>query len=225
MKRLGNEDFFTALIHTFIDRRHDILVELGEHLYMSMFAIVVATFISVPLGVILSRKRKLAEPVITITALFQTIPSIALLAFMITIPFLGIGKTSAIVALTIYALLPILRNTYTGLVGVDESIVEAGRGMGMTNNQILLKIRLRLALPVIMAGLRTSAVITIGVTTLAAWIGAGGLGVLIDTGLGTLRKDLILAGAIPAALLALVFDALLRWVEKLATPRGLRKNS
>lgn len=222
---MGNENFLTALIHTFISRRQDILVELGEHLYMSLFAIVVATFISVPLGVFLSRKRKFAEPIITITALFQTIPSIALLAFMITIPFLGIGKTSAVVALTIYALLPILRNTYTGLIGVDESVVEAGRGMGMTNNQILLKIRLRLALPVIMAGLRTSAVITIGVTTLAAWIGAGGLGVLIDTGLGTLRKDLILAGAIPAALLALAFDGLLRWVEKLATPRGLRKNS
>lgn len=222
MKRLGNENLFTALIHTFIDRRHQILVEVGEHLYMSLFAIVLATVISVPLGIFLSRKRKLAEPIITIAALFQTIPSIALLAFMITIPFLGIGKKSAIVALTIYALLPILRNTYTGLIGVEESVVEAGRGMGMTNNQILLKIRLRLALPIIMAGLRTSAVITIGVTTLAAWIGAGGLGFLIDTGLGTLRKDLILAGAIPAAVLALVFDGVLRWVEKLATPRGLR---
>ncbi|HET7615353.1 MAG TPA: ABC transporter permease [Bacillales bacterium] len=210
-------------IHTLIERRHEIWVALEEHLYMSLFAIVVATLISVPLGVFLSRKRKLAEPIITVTALFQTIPSIALLAFMITIPFLGIGKDSAIVALTIYALLPILRNTYTGLIGVDESIVEAGRGMGMTNNQILLKIRLRLALPVIMAGLRTSTVITIGVTTLAAFIGAGGLGTLINIGLGMLRKDLILAGAIPAALLALIFDGFLRWVEKIATPRGLRK--
>lgn len=222
---MNNQNFFDTFIHTVIDRHHQILVETGQHIYMSMFAIVVATLISVPLGVFLSRNRKFAEPVITITALFQTIPSIALLAFMITIPFLGIGEDSAIVALTIYALLPILRNTYTGLIGVDESTIEAGRGMGMTNNQILLKIRLRLALPVIMAGLRTSTVITIGVTTLAAFIGAGGLGELINIGLGTLRKDLILAGAIPAALLALIFDGALRWIERLATPRGLRKKT
>ncbi|HET7626874.1 MAG TPA: ABC transporter permease [Bacillales bacterium] len=211
------------LLHTFIERRHEIWVLLGQHLYMSLFAIIAATVISVPLGVFLSRKRELAEPIITVTALFQTIPSIALLGFMITIPILGIGKDSAIVALTIYALLPILRNTYTGLIGVDESVVEAGRGMGMTNNQILFKIRFRLALPVIMAGLRTSTVITIGVTTLAAFIGAGGLGTLINIGIGMMRKDLILAGAIPSALLALIFDGVLRWIEKLATPRGLRK--
>lgn len=221
MKRLDNGSFFEEFFHTVIDRRHDILVELGEHVYMSLVAIVIATIISVPLGILLSRKRKWAEPIITITALFQTIPSLALLAFMIT--FLGIGKGSAIVALTIYALLPILRNTYTGLVSVDESAVEAGRGMGMTNNQILMKIRMRLALPIIMAGLRTSAVITIGVTTLASLIGAGGLGDLINIGLGTMRKDLILAGAIPAALLALVVDGILRWLERAATPRGLRK--
>jgi osmoprotectant transport system permease protein len=218
---LDNGNFFEEFFHTIIDRHHDILVELGEHIYMSLVAIVIATIISVPLGIFLSRKRKWAEPIITITALFQTIPSLALLAFMIT--FLGIGKGSAIVALTIYALLPILRNTYTGLISVDESAVEAGRGMGMTNNQILMKIRMRLALPVIMAGLRTSAVITIGVTTLASLIGAGGLGDLINIGLGTMRKDLILAGAIPAALLALVVDGILRWLERAATPRGLRK--
>ncbi|HET7579885.1 MAG TPA: ABC transporter permease [Bacillales bacterium] len=212
-----------TLMHTFIDRREQIWVAVQQHLYMSVFAIVLATVISIPLAVFLSRKRKFAEPIITITALFQTIPSLALLAFIITI--MGIGETSAIVALTIYALLPILRNTYTGLVGVDESAIEAGRGMGMTNNQILFKIRFRLALPVIMAGLRTATVITIGVTTLAAFIGAGGLGTIINIGLGTLRADLILAGAIPAALLALIFDGLLRWFEKIATPKGIRKNS
>lgn len=221
---MDEQSFLDIFIQTVIDRRVEILVALREHLVMSISSIIIATLISVPLGIFLSRRRKLAEPIITVTALFQTIPSIALLAFMITIPFLGIGKDSAIVALTIYSLLPILRNTYTGLVGVDESIVEAGKGMGMTNNQVMFKIRLRLALPVIMAGLRTATVITIGVTTLATFIGAGGLGDLIATGLGTLRKDLILAGAIPAALLALVFDGFLRWVERRATPRGIKKN-
>nr|WP_158735953.1 ABC transporter permease [Alteribacillus sp. YIM 98480] len=203
------------------NRWEEILTATQEHLFLSFVAIAIACMIAIPLGILLTRNKKLAEPVIGFTGLFQTIPSLALLAFML--PLFGIGTAPAIIALTVYSLLPILRNTYTGILGVDQSAVEAGRGMGMTNMQILYKVELPLTLPIIMAGVRTATVLTIGVAALAAFIGAGGLGDLIFRGLQMIRNELILAGAIPAALLAIFFDVILRFVEKRVTPKGLQK--
>ncbi|KPC97423.1 ABC transporter permease [Geobacillus thermocatenulatus] len=206
------------LLQTLIERKNDIWIAFQEHVLLSAIAMGIAIVIAVPLGVALTRYRKLAEPIIGVAAIIQTIPSLALLGFML--PIFGIGKLPAIIALTLYALLPILRNTYTGILGVDPALVDAGRGMGMTSRQILWMVELPLSLPVIMAGVRTATVLTIGVAALATFIGAGGLGDLIDRGLRIADKNLILAGAIPAAILAIAFDWLLRKVEQKVTPKG-----
>ncbi len=207
---------------TVTERSDDIFSGLVQHLFLSFTAIFIGIIISIPLGIFVSRRKKTAEFFIGITAVFQTIPSLALFGFLV--PILGIGSTTAIIALIIYALLPILRNTYTGIVGVDQAVIEAGKGMGMTSKQLLLKVELPLALPVIMAGVRTATVLTVGVATLATFVGAGGLGDLIYRGLSSWNNYLVLAGALPAALLALFFDFLLRLVEKWATPKGLKTN-
>lgn len=209
-------------IHTVIKRKEDIWLAFQDHLILSLFAIFVAILIAVPLGILLTRYRKLAEPIIGITSVIQTIPSLALLGFML--PIFGIGKTPAMIALILYALLPIVRNTYTGITGVEPSLIDAGRGMGMTSIQILYMVELPLSLPVIMAGVRTATVLTIGVAALGTFIGAGGLGDLINRGLNVYDNNLILAGAIPAALLAIVLEYGLRKVEYAVTPRGLRKS-
>jgi osmoprotectant transport system permease protein len=216
-------NFFSTMRDTFVNRWPEILTGLQEHLFLSLVSILIAAIIAVPLGIFISRRKGVAEPVIGVTAIFQTIPSLALFGFLL--PVFGIGSTTAIIALTVYALLPILRNTYTGITGVDKSAVEAGKGMGMTNSQILRMIELPLALPIIMAGLRTATVLTIGVATLAAFIGAGGLGDLIYRGLSTTRNELVLAGAIPAALLAIVFDFVLRRIEMATEPKATKRAS
>jgi len=208
------------LINTFIQRKDDIWVAFQEHLLLSGIAMLIAIIVAVPVGIFLTRYRRLAEPIIGIAAIIQTIPSLALLGFML--PVFGIGKVPAIIALTLYALLPILRNTYTGILGVDPALVDAGRGMGMTSRQILVMVELPLTLPIIMAGIRTATVLTIGVAALATFIGAGGLGDLIDRGLRVADKNLILTGAIPAAILAILFDLGLRKLEEKVTPRGMR---
>jgi osmoprotectant transport system permease protein len=203
-----------------ISRQDDIIRATIEHIQISFIALIIAIIISVPTGVILTRLPKLASPVIGVASLFQTIPSLALLGFMI--PLLGIGILPAIVALTVYALLPILRNTYTGIMNVDKSVKQAAVGMGMTSMQIMLRIELPLSLNVIMAGIRTATVMIIGVATLASLIGAGGLGDLIFRGISTVNTELIMAGTIPAALMALLLDFLLERVEKGVTPKGIR---
>lgn len=208
------------LINTFIERQDDVLVAFREHIFLAGIAMFIAILIAVPLGIILTRFQKIAEVVIGITAIVQTIPSLALLGFML--PIFGIGTIPAVIALTLYALLPILRNTYAGITEVDPSLVDAGKGMGMTSFQILYMVELPMTLPILMAGIRTATVLTIGVAALATFIGAGGLGDLIIRGLNVSNNNLILAGAIPAALLALVFDYVLKKVENLVTPRGLR---
>ncbi|WP_027410415.1 ABC transporter permease [Anoxybacteroides tepidamans] len=208
------------LIQTFVERKQDIWIAFQEHILLSGISMAIAIVVAVPLGIALTRNKKLAEPVIGIAAIIQTIPSLALLGFML--PIFGIGKLPAVIALTLYALLPILRNTYTGILGVDPALVDAGRGMGMTSWQILRMVEFPLSLPVIMAGVRTATVLTIGVTALATFIGAGGLGDLIDRGLRVADKNLILAGAIPAAVLAILFDLLLRKIEDKVTPKGLK---
>lgn len=220
---MNKENFFMVLVDTFRTRWSEILEALQQHLFLSLISILIAMLIAIPVGIYISRRKRLAEPVIGIASVFQTIPSLALFGFLL--PLFGIGNTTAIIALTVYALLPILRNTYTGITGVDQSAVEAGRGMGMTKNQILRMIEIPLALPIIMAGLRTAAVLTIGVATLAAFIGAGGLGDLIYRGLSTTRNELVLAGAIPAAVLAIVIDLLLKRIEMATDPKSRKKFS
>lgn len=190
-----------------------------EHLGLSAAALLLGVLVSVPLGLWLERRRRGAEAVISVLGLFQTVPSLALLAFMI--PFLGVGIVPAVVALWIYSLFPIVRNTYTGVRDADPRAVEAATALGMTPGQVLRQIRLPLAAPVLMAGIRTAAVITVGTATLAAFIGAGGLGEPIVTGLQLANTSMILSGAIPAAALALLVDAALGLVEKELRPEGL----
>jgi osmoprotectant transport system permease protein len=207
-----------SIIGIFHSRSDAILVASWEHLQLTFISLFLATLIAIPLGILLTRYKKWAEPIIGITAIFQTVPSLALLGFMI--PLLGIGTTPAIVALTIYGLLPILRNTYTGIIGVNKAAVEAGTGMGMTSLQVLRMVELPMALSIIMAGVRTATVLIIGVATLAALIGAGGLGDLIYRGIAMSNSPLILAGALPAALLAIFFDFSLKYLETKSQPRG-----
>ena len=211
------------LLNTFVERKGEIWIAFQEHMMLAGVAMLIAIVVAVPLGVFLTRTPKAAEGVIGATSIIQTIPSLALLGFML--PIFGIGKVPAITALALYALLPILRNTYTGIRGVDPALVDGGRGMGMTSRQILFMVELPLTLPILMAGIRTATVLNIGVAALATFIGAGGLGDIIMRGLNVMNHNLILAGAIPAALLALFFDFLLKKVEQAVTPRGLRQNS
>lgn len=201
----------------------DLLTATTQHIYLSLIALLAGCVISIPLGIYITRHERLAHPILTVVSIIQTIPSLALLGFMI--PLFGIGTLPAVIALTLYALLPILRNTYTGIKEVDKAAVESGRGMGMTRKQILWMVELPLARSVIMAGVRTSAVLTIGVATLATFIGAGGLGDLIMRGISMIDTPTILTGAIPAALLAIVFDLLLLGIDRVMTPRGLRRGS
>jgi osmoprotectant transport system permease protein len=192
-----------------------------QHLWLTAIAVVLAVFIGIPLGVLLTRGEVWAAPVLGTVGVIQTIPSLALLAFMIPLPFLGLGARSAIAALFLYALLPIVRNTYTGVKEVDADLIEAGTGMGLSGAQLLSKVELPLATRTIMAGIRTATVISVGVATLAAFIGAGGLGDPIVTGLQLNDTYLILSGAVPAALLALLVDFVLGFVERRLVPRGL----
>lgn len=186
-----------------------------EHIVMVGIAILIATAIGVPLGILLTRKPRMSKPVLAIANIVQTIPSLALFGFLIPIPFIGgIGGRTAVVALTLYSLLPIIRNTFIGISGVDPAIREAGRGMGMTDAQLLWRVEIPLALGVIFAGIRVATVIAIGVATIAAAVGAGGLGMFIFRGVSMVDSRVILAGAIPAAVLALAADFGLGALEK-----------
>ena len=188
-------------------------VQTLQHIGLTFISLFIAVLIGLPLGIFIARKKKLSGSVLGIAGILQTIPSIALLGFMI--PLLGIGAKPAIVALLLYALLPIIRNTYTGITGVDAAVKEAAVAMGMSKWQILFKVELPLAMPVILAGIRTATVINVGVATLASYIAAGGLGEFIFGGISLNNTNMILAGAIPAALLAIIFDFLLSRVQKL----------
>lgn len=208
------------VISVFIDRMPDILDAVQQHILLAVISLFWAIVIAVPVGILLTRYQVFAGLVLGIASVFQTIPSLALLGFMI--PFFGIGPIPAVIAMVVYALLPILRNTYTGILGVDKSLLEAGRGMGMTRSQLLRMVELPLARSIIFAGIRTATVMTIGVATLAAFIGAGGLGDLILRGIAMVDTGIILAGAVPAAILAILFDLVLSWIDWLVTPKGLR---
>ena len=200
------------ILITLIERREELIKAIIEHIKISFLALIIALLIAIPLGIYLSYHKKIAEIIIGITAILQTVPSLALLGLLI--PFVGIGGVPAVIALVIYALLPILRNTYTGITEVDPVYMLASRAMGMNKMQQLIKIQIPFAMPVIMAGIRTATVLIIGTATLASLIGAGGLGSLILLGLDRNNNSLILLGAIPAALLAVLFDFILKKFEK-----------
>jgi osmoprotectant transport system permease protein len=202
-----------------LQHRAEILQRTLEHLWLVVAAMSVAVLVGLPLGIVLVERRALRRWVLGAANVIQTVPSLALFGFLIPVPFLGgIGATTAIIALTLYALLPILRNTYTGIAGVDPAVVEAARAMGMTPNQTLWQVQLPLSMGVILAGVRVAAVTCIGVATIAAAVGAGGLGVFIFRGVAMVSNAVILAGAVPAALLAVMTDVLFGLIERRLTP-------
>jgi osmoprotectant transport system permease protein len=193
----------------------EILERTGEHVVLVAIALFAASLVGIPTGIFLTRKAAWRGVVLGFTNVVQTIPSLALFGFLIPLPFIGgIGKRTAVVALILYALLPVLRNTLTGILGVDPAVVESAVAMGMTDRQRLFQVELPLAAPSILAGLRIAAVTTIGTATIAAAIGGGGLGVFIFRGLASVDSAQILAGAVPAALLALAADGGLGWIER-----------
>jgi osmoprotectant transport system permease protein len=205
----------------FMLENHTEVLELTlEHLWLVGVSTFLAVLIGIPLGILIARWPGLNKPVLASANIIQTIPSLALFGFLLPAPWIGArADRLAILALLLYALLPLIRNTYTGIQGVDPSVVEAGRGMGMTTRQLLWQVQLPLALGVIIAGVRVAVVISVGLATIAAAIGAGGLGEYIFRGLAMVNDSVILAGAIPAAVLALLADVSLGWVEKRLRPR------
>src|SRR6266404_3361583 len=203
-------------IFQFIVQNHSEVLELTlEHLWMVAISTLLAVLVGIPLGILITRLPALNKPVLGGANIIQTIPSLALFGFLLPVPWIGArADRLAILALTLYALLPLIRNTYAGIKGVDPSVVEAGRGMGMTDRQLLFQVELPLALSVIIAGVRVATVLSIGLATIAAAIGAGGLGEFIFRGLAMVNNQVILAGAVPAAILALSADVGLGALER-----------
>jgi osmoprotectant transport system permease protein len=208
-------------VFQFMVQNHDQVLELTlEHLWLVGISTLLAVLIGIPLGVLIAHWPVLNKPVLASANIIQTIPSLALFGFLLPLPWLGErADRLAILALTLYALLPLIRNTFTGIRGVDPAVVEAGRGMGLTDRQLLFQVELPLAVSVILSGVRVAVVISVGLATIAAAIGAGGLGEFIFRGLAMVNNQLILAGAIPAAALALFADTSLGWLEKRLRPQ------
>ena len=203
------------VLQYFLRNRAEVFELTLEHLWLVGASTALAVAIGLPLGILLTRWPALSKPILGSANVMQTIPSLALFGFLLPMPWLGDrADRLAIFALTLYALLPIIRNTYAGILGVDRAVVEAGRGMGMTDRQLLFQVQLPLALGVILAGVRVAVVISVGLATIAAAVGAGGLGTYIFRGVAMVNNTLILAGAIPAAGLALLADLGLGVVEK-----------
>lgn len=203
----------------FAQHGSELLVKTWQQIYISAISLGLGIIVAIPLSVILMKFKRVAKVVIAIASMLQTIPALALLAIMI--PFFGVGKVPAIIALFLYSLMPILRNTYVGLTDVNQDTIDSARGLGMTNMQLILKVDIPLAMPVIMAGIRLSAIYVIAWATLASYIGAGGLGDFIFNGLSLYQTDLIFGGTIPVIILALLTDYLLGKLECKLTPKGI----
>ena len=205
----------------FILQNHTEVTQLTlEHIWLVGISTLLAVAIGMPLGILLTRWPALRRPILGSANIIQTIPSLALFGFLLPVPWLGErADRLAILALTLYALLPIIRNTYAGIRGVDAAVLEAGRGMGMTESQLLFQVELPLAMSVILSGARIAVVVSVGLATIAAAIGAGGLGEFIFRGLAMVDNRVILAGAIPAAILALLADFGVGWIERRLKPR------
>jgi len=197
-----------------------LLSKAVEHFYISMFALLLAIVVAVPLGILLSKTQRTANVVLTVAGVLQTIPTLAVLAIMI--PIFGVGKTPAIVALFIYVLLPILNNTIIGIQNIDSNLREAGRSMGMTNFQLMKDVELPLALPLILSGIRLSSVYVISWATLASYVGAGGLGDFIFNGLALFEPSMIITATILVTAIALIVDYVLSLIEKWVVPKGLK---
>ena len=208
------------MVTLLIERRDFFLGLLGEHLGISLTAILIAVLLGGLVGVLISEFDRSAKPTLAAINFLYTIPSISMLGFLI--PFSGVGDATAVIALTVYALLPMVRNTHTGIANVDPAILEAARGMGSTRMQVLLKVRLPLAMPVIMSGIRSMVTMTIALAGIASFIGAGGLGVAIYRGITTNNSAMTMAGSLLIALLALLVDFLLGFVEKRMQKRSAR---
>jgi osmoprotectant transport system permease protein len=208
-------DFLHGLFQYFSRHRIEIFSSTLEHAWLVGITMALAVAIGLPLGILVTRRPWLNKPILGSANVAETIPSLALFGFLLPVPWLGDrADRLAITALTLYALLPIIRNTAAGIAGVDPAVREAARGMGMTNRQLLWQVELPLSLSYIVAGVRVATVLTIGIATIAAAIGAGGLGEFIFRGLAMVNNQLIFAGAIPAAVMALVADYLLGWLER-----------
>jgi len=203
------------VVQFIIQNRYDIFDSTLQHLWLVGVSTLLAMMIGIPLGILIARRPRWNRPVLGSANVIQTIPSLALFGFLLPVPWLGARSDRlAILALTLYALLPIIRNTFTGIRGVDPAVVEAGRGMGLTDSQLLFQVQLPLAVSVILSGVRIAVVISVGLATIAAAIGAGGLGEFIFRGLAMVDDRVILAGAIPAAVMALIADFGVGWLEK-----------
>jgi osmoprotectant transport system permease protein len=201
--------------HFMLTNRQQVLELTLEHITLAGVSTLLAAMVGIPLGVLITRVPRLSKTILAAANVIQTIPSLALFGFLLFAPWIGArGSRMTIVALALYALLPLIRNTYAGIQNVDPTVVEAGRAMGLTDRQLLFQVELPLASGVIVAGVRIAMVLSIGLATIAAAIGAGGLGELIFRGLSMVNNQVILAGAIPAALLALTADGLLSWLER-----------
>lgn len=209
-----------GILEALVNRRRQVTRQVVEHLQLTTFAMGFAIAIGVSTGIVLTRLEKFATMVLGVASVIQTVPSLALLALMI--PLLGIGLPPAVMALFLYALLPIMRNTYTAIREVGETIIEVGRAMGMTNLQILWRVEIPLCISVVMAGIRTSTVICVGIATLCTFIGAGGLGTSIMEGMQNRGSTLIMVGVLPAIALALLLDGFMATVQRLLTPKGLK---
>jgi osmoprotectant transport system permease protein len=207
-------------IHYMIAQSSRILDLTGEHLQLALVAVLYALLAGVPLGVLISRNKRLREPVLWMVNAFQTIPALAFVGFVML--FLGLTRATGITVLFFYCLMPIVRSTYTGITSVDPAMIEAARGMGMTPWQILRMVQLPLALTVILVGVRVATVIAVGTASIMSLAGAGGLGQLIFAGIDRVQDQMILAGALPAALLAVAAEFGIGALERLLTPRGLR---
>jgi osmoprotectant transport system permease protein len=207
-------------LYQFMLENHTEVLELTlEHLWLVGISTILAVLVGIPLGILITRHPALNKPILGGANIIQTIPSLALFGFLLPAPWIGErADRIAILALALYALLPMIRNTYVGIKGVDRAVIEAGRGMGLTDLQLLFQVELPLALGVIIAGVRVATVISVGLATIAAAIGAGGLGEYIFRGLAMVNNQVILAGAIPAAVMALLADVSLGWLEKRLSP-------
>lgn len=199
-------------VRYFWETKSDIAILTGQHLWLSFLGVLIGTLTAVPLGIIISRSTKLSALVIDLAGILYTVPSLAMLGFLL--PFLGLGWLPTVVALVIYSWLPVLRNTCAGLAGIDPAVKEAAIGMGATPFQLLVRVELPLAFPVIMASVRTITVLTVGIATFGALVGGGGLGELIFTGISMMDNRMVLAGTIPVALMAVLFDQILGYVER-----------
>lgn len=216
---------FIEQLNSFIDqliiKKSEILSLLLAHIQLTVVAVLIAVIIGVPLGILISRNKKVANGVIGLANLTQAIPSLAILGFLI--PIIGIGSGPAITMVVLYSMLPIIKNTYTGITNINPDMLEAAKGLGMTSGQTLRLIKIPLAMPVIMAGIRMAAVTAVGLMTIAAFVGAGGLGYLVFSGIQTVDNNLILFGAIPAAILALLIDFITGKIEDATMPNGIKK--